>query len=91
MRKFASPVEEYNKIIQPASTKERGKIRAFDIEIWNPCSGECFNFEAKEIKGFSCTKYVPKASGYTTKDRDPTCPLKHIFSLVSPDNIYANI
>ena len=91
MRKFANPVEEYHKIQPAAAGRERGKIRAFDIEIWNPCTGECFNFEAKELKGFSCTKFVPKASGYSTRDRDPICPLKHIFSLVSTENIYANI
>jgi hypothetical protein len=88
MRKFTNPVTEFT---QTHNGKTRG-IHAFNIEIWSPCTGECFNFNAREpANSWLCVKSVPRSFGMYNKPREPVCPLRHIFTLVSHDNIYANI
>ena len=61
-----------------------------DIEIWSPMTGECFNFQNKIKDDFWCG-LQRGGNSMTTRQHDPICPLRHIYSLVSQDNIYANI
>jgi len=61
------------------------------IELWAPLTGECYFFTRKEsVEKFLCVP-LKKDSYMEIRLNDPLCPLKHVFSIVAPDNIYANI
>lgn len=62
-----------------------------DIEIWSPITAECFFFkfcnDSETIFGYN----LRKASHMEVRINDPICPLKHIWSVVGKNNIWANI
>ena len=62
-----------------------------DLELWSPITGECFFFCENTPNSQFCGIKLTKRSTMTVRLNDPVCPLKHIYCIVSSDNIYANI
>lgn len=58
------------------------------VEFWSPLSGECYFFACNRVPRACLT---PAHNYMEVRMRDPTCPLKHIWSVVAEENIYANI
>lgn len=52
-------------------------------------TGEMFFFERK-TRPASCLG-ANKLTYMDTRQDDPICPLKHVYSIVGEDNVYANI
>lgn len=62
-----------------------------NIELWSPITGDCYFFENISNNETICGITISRDSSMTIRPNDPICPLKHIYSLVGPENIYANI
>lgn len=62
-----------------------------DLELWSPVTGECFFFQENTPDATFCGVRITRRSNMTVRLNDPICPLKHIYCIVSSENVYANI
>ena len=69
--------------------KETPADRSGSIELWAPCTGECYFYEEKKAESrlFAPEQYHLQVNRPT----DPMCPLKKIHTVISSDNVYVNI
>ena len=69
--------------------QQGGQARWGDIELWAPCTGECYFYREKK----AATRWGSPAQYYleVTRPTDPMCPLKKIHTVIGSDNVYVNI
>jgi hypothetical protein len=62
-----------------------------DLELWSPLTGDCYSFTEQVQQSSFCGVKWSRGSSMQVRINDPICPLKHIYSVVSAENVYANI
>ena len=75
----------------PRPDAPRPHDRCGSIELWAPCTGECYFYEEKKgaarLLGYGAQQYYMEMNRPT----DPMCPLKKIHTVIGSDNVYVNI
>lgn len=68
----------------------RCKVNGY-LELWNPMTAECYNFDRIETTTKQAVGADAKSTSTNMRLFDPTCTMKRVWCVVGQDNIWANI
>lgn len=61
------------------------------MELWNPMTAECYNFDRIETSTKQAVGADAKSTSTNMRLFDPTCTMKRVWCIVGQENIWANI